>query len=355
MQRRTVLLFVLVVSLLFATYSFTYAAEAVKLKFANYFPPTHMNSVMMGKYCEELNKKLAGKVELTQYTGGTLLAAPKMAAGVATGIADIGLSHCAYSRGRFPVMEIMELPLGFPSPWIATHVANDFYDKFKPKEWDAYHVLMFSTSPPNVLQTLSKPVKTLEELKGLKIRGTGRLGDIVKALGAVPMPIEMVDLYESLRRGVSDGTYAPCETLKGFKLGEVEKYTTAAWKVGSVYAFYVVMNKNKWNSLPPDVQKTFTDFNKEFLPRWAVEWNNIDIEGREYFLKQGGQVIDLPDAESAKWIKASEPVLGDFKQDLVSKGYKAGEIDGWLSFIKERIEYWKGQEKAKKVPTAYQY
>ena len=66
------------------------------------FPPTHMNSIMLGKYCEELNKKLAGKVEITQYTGGTLLTAPKMAAGVATGIADIGFSHCSYSQGTLP-------------------------------------------------------------------------------------------------------------------------------------------------------------------------------------------------------------------------------------------------------------
>ena len=100
---------------------------------------------------------------LTHYSGGTLLSAPKMAAGVANGIADIGLSHCAYSRGRFPVTEIMELPLGFPSGWVGAHVMNDFLDKYKPKEWDAYHPLMFTTSPPNILQTLNKPVKSLEE------------------------------------------------------------------------------------------------------------------------------------------------------------------------------------------------
>ncbi|MCX8023235.1 MAG: TRAP transporter substrate-binding protein [Syntrophorhabdaceae bacterium] len=330
-------------------------SDVIKLKFANYFPPTHMNSVMLGKYCDELNKKLAGKVEITHYAGGTLLSAPKMAAGVATGIADIGFSNCSYSRGRFPVMEVMELPLGFPSSWIATHVANEFYAKFKPKEWDVYQVLMFSTSPPNVLQTLNKPVKSLEELKGMKIRGQGRLGDIVKSLGAVPMPIEIVDLYEALRRGVVDGTYTPLETLKGFKLGEVQKYVSASWRVGSVYAFYVVMNKNKWNSLPPDVQKVIMDHSKDFIERWAVEWNNIDIEGGEFFKKQGGQIIQISDTEAAKWVKATEPVLGDFKKDLVSKGYKAAEVDSWFSFIKERIEYWKGQEKAKKIPTAFQY
>ncbi|MBA4418447.1 MAG: C4-dicarboxylate ABC transporter substrate-binding protein [Syntrophus sp. (in: bacteria)] len=343
-----------VVSLL-VSFSSVAKGDVIKLKFANYFPPTHMNSVMMGKYCEELNKKLAGKVEVTQYTGGTLLTAPKMAAGVASGVADIGLSHCSYSRGRFPVMEIMEAPLGFPSSWIASHVAMEFYDKFKPKEWGAFHALMFSTSPPNVVQTVKKPVKTMEDMKGMKIRGTGRIGDTVKALGAAPMPIETVDLYEALRRGVVDGTYTPLETLKGFKFGEVQKYASATWKVGSVFQFYVVMNKRKWDSLPTDAQKIITEFSKEFLERWAVEWNKIDIEGREYFIKLGGQVLPVSDAEQAKMVKAVEPVIADYKKDLVSKGYKAAEVDSWVAFIKERIEYWTAQEKAQKIPTAYQY
>jgi TRAP-type C4-dicarboxylate transport system substrate-binding protein len=343
-----------VLAFLFSVSSVT-CADVIKLKLANYFPTTHMNSVMLGKFCEELNKKLAGKVEITQYTGGTLLTAPKMAAGVATGIADLGFSHCSYTRGRFPVMEIMELPLGFPSPWIAGHVSNDFYDKFKPKEWDGYHLIVFCTSPVNVLQTLSKPVKTLEDLKGMKIRGTGRIGDIAKALGAVPMPIEIVDTYEALRIGVVEGNFGPLEQLKGFKIGEIEKYVTASWHIGSVFSFYLVMNKAKWNSLPADVQKTITEYSKDFLDRWLLEWNAIDIEGREWFLKQGGQVLPLSDAESARWVKAADPVIGDYKKDMVAKGYKPAEVDGWISFIKERIEYWKGQEKVKKVPTAYQY
>ena len=81
----------------------------------------------MDKYCDEVNKKIGGQGrESRLITGGTLLSATKMAAGVATGIADIGLSHCSYSRGRFPVTEIMELPLGFPSGWMASHVIERF-------------------------------------------------------------------------------------------------------------------------------------------------------------------------------------------------------------------------------------
>ncbi len=353
LRKLTVFLCVLA---LFLSFSSIAGADVIKLKLANYFPPVHMNSVMLGKWADELNKKLAGKVEITQYTGGTLLTAPKIAPGVLTGIADIGFSHCSYTRGRFPVMEIMELPIGFPSPWIAGHVSNDFYDKFKPKEWDAFHPIMFSTSPVNVLQSLNKPVKALEDIKGMKLRGPGRIGDIARALGAVPMPIEIVDTYEALRRGVVEGNFGPLEQLKGFKIGEVEKYVTASWKIGSVFSFYVIMNKNKWNSLPADVQKIITDYSKgEFLDQWLVEWNRIDIEGGDWFKKQGGQIIPISDAESARWVKAAQPVIADFKKDMTAKGYKAAEVDAWISFIKERIEYWKAQEKAKKIPTAYQY
>lgn len=349
---RKVALLVCVFSLVFSTYC---GAEVIKLKLANYFPPTHMNSVMMGKYCEELNKKLAGKVEITQYAGSTLLSAEKVAAGVASGIADIGLSNLSYTRGRFPIMEIMELPLGFPSPWIAGHVANDFYNKFQPKDFDNYHVLMLSTSPINVIQTVKKPVKTLEDVKGLKLRGTGRLGDIVKALGGTPIPVSTPELYDSMKRGVVEGALLPLETLKGFKTGELVKYTTASWKIGSAYCFYVLMNKNRWAKLPPDVQKVFTEFSKEFNERWNVEWNKIDIEGKDFFTQQGGQIVPLSDAEAAKWIKAVEPVIADYKKDVVSKGSKAADVDAWLAFVKERIEYWKGQEKAQKIPTVYQY
>ena len=150
------------------------AADPIKLKFANYFPVVHKNTVFGKEFADEIKKRTGGRVEISYYAGGTLLTAPKMATGVASGIADIGMAHCGYSRGRFPVMELMELPIGSPSAYVSTHVANDFFDKFKPKEWNDFVPLIFSTSPPAVLQTLTKPVRSLEEVKGLKIRGDGK-------------------------------------------------------------------------------------------------------------------------------------------------------------------------------------
>lgn len=344
-----------VVLTVFFVASFAHAADAIKIKFASYFPPMHAHSIIMDEYVKALNKELAGKAEITYHTGGTLLSAPKMAAGLLSGIADIGLSHVGYTRDRFPVSEIFGLPIACPSPWIGLHVANDFFAKFKIKEWDDYHPLMFTTSATTIIHTTKKPVNKLEDLKGLKIRATGRLADLTTALGATPVPIGMPDMYESLRKGVVDGTMSNMETLKGWKTGEVIKYATTTWKVGSCDTFYVVMSKKKWDSLPPDVQKVFSAVTEEYKEKWAKLWNDIDIEGLDFFKKQGGQVIELSDAELARWAKAAEPVFADFKKDMTGKGYTPAEIDSWLSFIRERIEYWKGQEKAKKVATVYKY
>ena len=81
---------------------------------------------------------------------------------------------------------------------MAAQVNNDFYNKFNPGEWDSVHVLYLATSGPLIIQTANKPVKTLQDLKGLKIRPTGATSDVVKALGAFPVPLEMSDVYESV-------------------------------------------------------------------------------------------------------------------------------------------------------------
>ncbi len=206
-----------------------------------------------------------------------------------------------------------------------------------------------------MLYTLNKPVRTLEDVKGMKIRATGRIADIVKALGASPIPMDIGDVYEAFRRGVLDGAIGGLDQMTGFKFGELLKYTTESWKVGSVYTFYVVMNKQKWQKLPPDIKKIFMETADEYKEKWALAWNEADIEGRDFQKSKGGQFIPMSDQEAARWQKVTQPVISAYKRSLMSKGYKENEIDGWISFIKERIEYWKGQEKLRNIPTAYKY
>jgi TRAP-type C4-dicarboxylate transport system substrate-binding protein len=352
-MRKSVMVFLFIIAFVFGANSFVKGQEVIKLKAANYLPVTHPMSLLSGWFCDEVKKRTGDRVEISYYGGGTLLNPVKMYDGVLTGIADIGFSHIDYTRGRFPVMEVFDLPLGFPSGWVATQVSTEFYDKYKPSAWKDVHTFYVTTSGPCVLHLVSKPVRTLEELQGLKIRAVGIMSDVIKLLGGLPVPLQMPDVYDSLRRGVIDGVTVDLSTLKYWKFAEVEKYVTADWQLGTGYTFYWVINKSKWDALPSDIQKVFNEVASETREKQAMLWNQMDIEGRDLFVSTGGQVIPLSDAEAAKWIKAVEPVIGEYKKSMVPKGFKEADVDNWLSFIKERIAYWQKEEKQKKVPAPF--
>jgi len=352
-MRKSMALLLVVVALVFATHSLTGAADVIKLKAANYLPVTHPMSVLSGWFCDEVKKRTNGQVEIAYYPGGTLLNPVKMYDGVLTGIADMGLSHIQYTRGRFPVTEAFDLPLGFTSGWVDTRVATDFFDKYKPKEWDDVHVLYLSPSGPIILQTISKPVKTLEDVKGIKVRAVGQMAEIIKCLGGVPIPLQMPDVYDSLRRGVIEGVTVDLSTLKFWKFAEVSKYVTADWQIGTAITFYWVISKRKWNAISPELQKIITEVASETRDKQAGLWDSMDIQGRDFFISKGGQMIDLSEAEAERWKKAVEPVIGNYKEQMASKGYSEAEVDGWIKYIRERIAYWHKEQKKRGILSAF--
>jgi TRAP-type C4-dicarboxylate transport system substrate-binding protein len=330
-----------------------YASEVIKLKFANYYHPTHKNSELAAQFCEEIKKRTNGRVEIAYFPGGILAAHPKMAQAVLTGVTDIGLANLAATRGRFPVSEVLDLPHGFPSAYVSTHVANDFYNKFKPKEWDNLHILYFHACGPNVVYTTKTPVKKLEDMSGLRLRAVSRVADVVKALGGTPVPVEMADIYESLNKGVVQGSYGPFEQIGGYKLGDLVKHATPALPVGSVFTFYVVMNKNKWNSLPVDIKKIFDEVSVEWIEKQATTWDGIDMDAIEYFKKSGGQLYTLSAEEAPKWKSAVAPVFAEYTNDMTGKGFKKPEVDSWTQFVQERIAYWLQKQKELKIKVPY--
>lgn len=327
------------------------AQEVIKLKFANFFPPAAAPSKICEKFIADIEKRTGGRVKITYYPGGSLLKAPAVYMGVIEGAADIGFSHVFYTPGRMPVTEVCSLPLGFPDPWIGVHVMNDFYDKFKPKEWDKVHVLWMHSSGVTVLMTKT-PVATLEDLKGVIIRAPGRVGKIIKALGGTPAPTTMSEVYDALSKGVIQGVYTGVMGLKDWRLAEVVGYTTLAWQVGSVFPFYVVMNKDSWNKMPPDIQQIFDKTSEEYKEKFAVMWNEAEVDGKEFGLQKGVKFIELSREEAKKWKEAVRPVFDDYVKEMVGKGYAEKEVRGWISFLEERIEYWTKKQEEMGIKSA---
>lgn len=329
-----ILAFMLIPSLTFA---------AIELKFANFFPVPAAQSKICEEFIKDLEQRTGGEVKFRFFTAGTLLTAPKIYDGVEGGIADIGFSNIGYTFGRFRITETLDLPLGFPNAWVANHVANDFYRQFKPKDWDKIHMLALHASPVNVVLSATKPVKKMEDLKGMTLRGLGYIAEVVNALGGTARPIPMPESYEAVQKRVIDGLMIPMETLRAFRLAEVAKYATECWPIGQVYTFYLVMNKDAWNKLPPNIQKIFNEY--PFEEKLANMWNAIDIDGKKYGMEKGLQFIELPSGETAKWKKAVEPVLDTYVKKMTASGYNEKETRELINYARMRIEYWTKKQK----------
>jgi len=315
------------------------APKVFKFKMANYFPPPSQQSKICEEFAAELEKRTEGRIKIQYFAGGSLLKAPGIYKGITAGITDMGYSHVEYTPGRMPVTEVCDLPLGYPSAWVGAHVVSDFYDKFKPKEWNKVHIMWMNTSNPNVMIS-KKPIRKLEDLKGLTLRAPGRVGDTVAALGASPAPTPVMETYDAISKGVLQGVNIPLETLKTFRFAEVANYVTSTWQVGNLYTFYMGMNKNSYKKLPPDLKQIFDQLCGEFKERNALRWNSIDFVGKEFAQQKGVEFIELAPDQVEKWRNATAPVIDNYVASMVKSGYAEAEVKGWIQFLRDRIDYW---------------
>ncbi len=307
-----------VCAIAFCGFSKSDTTKPIALSYSIFFPPAHEQCVDGVNWAKEIEKRTGGRVKINVYSGGTLAKADETYNAVSAGIADIGMSCFAYTRGRFPVMEAVDLPLGYPDGKTATLVANEFYSKMNPAELNDVKVLYLHAHGPGLLHT-KKPVRTLADMKGLKVRSTGFSAKVVSALGGVPVAMPQGATYEALQKGVVDGTFAPIETLKGWKQGEVVKYTTNSSDIGYTTGMFVVMNKKKWNQLPADVQQIFTEVSREWIGVHAETWDRVDQDGIVFTRERGNEILELAPEQNELWVGAVRPVLEEYIDDMKKK------------------------------------
>ncbi len=257
-----------------------------------------------------------------------------MYSGIKSGIADIGHSGFIYNRGVFTAMESFSLPHGFESGTEATRVVNEFSQNFKLKEFAAAKILYLHALGPAMLHSKAKVTK-LSDLRGMRVRSSGSITDMVKLLGGIPVSMTQSKVYESLAKGVADATLSPIEVLKRYKQAEVIEYTLQDKSIAYSNTFYVMMNLEKWNSLPKDVQQTIDQVSREWAIKHGQAWDSSDDEGRKYTLAQNNKILKLSKAESAKWSKALHPVIAKYVNKANKKGLPG---QAYVDFIKFSVE-----------------
>jgi TRAP-type transport system periplasmic protein len=312
--------------------------KVITLNYSHFMPVMTKQAQLAGEWCKEVEKRTKGRVKINFYPAGTLMPAPQTYDGVVKGIADIGWSIMSYTRGKFPLTEVVDLPLGYKSGYAATKMINEYFAKFKPKEFDETKVLYLHAHGPGLLVT-NKPVSKLEDLRGLKIRSTGLSAKIAQALGGAPVGLPIAETYDALMKGVADGCLIPVEGLQQWKLADVTKYVTLNYGSAYTTGFFCVINKNKWSALPPDIQKIIEAVNNEWLEKTGRLWDDIDVEGKAYAEKKGIKFIPLSREEDGRWADKMKPIIEDYTKTMKGKNLPGEEA------LKFCLDYLKANQK----------
>ncbi len=307
---------------------------SLNLRLAHFFPATHpAETTLVQGWAALIDEVTDGQVKITSYPGETLLTAAEIYDGVQTGIADIGLSCFSYTRGRFPLLEVFELPgVVYNNSKTASKVAWEGIKALDPVEVQDTKLLMVLTTGPGDLFT-KVPVKTLEDIQDLEIRATGLSAKTLEALGATPVAMPQSEAYEALSKGVVQGNLSPLEVLEGWRHAEVTDYVTLTPFLYNTL-FFVTVNLDVWNSIPPHLQEAITEATENFFDEVAIGlWDMQNESAIEFAVTETNQeIIELSDEEKTKWIELVEPIQDEFIKDMEAKGLDGA---GALQLVKE--------------------
>jgi TRAP-type transport system periplasmic protein len=310
--------------------------SVITLKYANFPPATTFPCVQMERWAKEVEKRTSGKVKVQTFPGGTLLPAKNIFDGVLSGMADIGNFAMSYQPGRFPISEAVDLPVGFSNARAASLALYDLVEKYKPKEFEKVKIVTLFTCPPADFMT-SKPLKTLKDLKGMELRVSGTGSDVIKRLGGIPVAMPQSETPEAIQKGVVKGIVSSMEILKDFNFAAYCPFATEANLF--VVSFAVVMNMDKWNSLPADVKKVIDDLRRE-QAEWTGKYVDDHVKEAITWSKQkyNHQVLNLPATDKADIPKLLKPMIEDYIKRVSGQGLPGDQIVKDVYLLKGKYE-----------------
>jgi TRAP-type C4-dicarboxylate transport system substrate-binding protein len=326
MKRKTMIYCIMAVFIMVGFGGLTTAfAKPLELNFNLFISAKHDRYLTCHKpWIEKLEKASGGKLKITPYFSNSLTPMPEKFNSTVDGIADISEGLVFVNPGRFPMSDLLLLPeLGLET---AENASKAWWHLFKTmpamrKEYAGVKMLFLHSSPKMMIATKKKPVRKIEDLKGLKIWTTGKLPvQTAKALGFTPVAMAPGEVYLALDKGVIDGCFADFEILVARRFYEVTKYITTNLYMNHT-PFYVIMNQGVWDGLPMDIKKAFEQYSGD----WAVEFygktrDEEEVHNRKVAGEKGMQLIQLPASEVAKAKRLVEPVKANYVAELEAKG-----------------------------------
>ncbi|MFN3363452.1 MAG: TRAP transporter substrate-binding protein [Allorhizobium sp.] len=306
--------------------SASFAAD-VTLKLHQMLPPqATIPAKVLQPWAEKIQADSGGRIAVELYPAMQLGGRPAdLVDQVKDGVVDLTWTLFGYTPGRFPKSEAFELPFMVTTAEATSLAFQDYYEKHLKDELTDYHVLAVHTHGPGLIHTIaSKPVEKLEDMQGLKLRGTSKvINQMLEAMGASAVGMPVTAVPESLSKSVIDGSVVPWEVTPAIKIAELAPNHTGFSGPNGLYTgtFVFAMNKDSYDAMPDDLKKVIDDNSgKELARLFGQAMDEGDIRGKDIAEKNGNKIITLDEAETARWKAAGEAVTKAWIAEMDGKG-----------------------------------
>jgi len=306
-------------------------AQDVTLKVHFFLPATSFASTLfIQPWCEKIAKDSGNRMKCQMYPsmqlGGT---PPQLFEQVRDGVADVVWTLPGYTAGRFPSVEAFELPFMMQNPEATSKALWDYVQVHSANEFKDVKPLAFHVHGDGVFHMTNKPVKTMADLKGLKLRAPTRMTNkFIANLGATPVSMPVPQVGDALSKGVIDGAVVPYEVVPAVKIQELVKFhseTDPALPAFYTSTFIFAMNKAKYESLPADLKKVIDDNSGQALSgQIGKAFLQADNEGKKLTTRNTTNVI--PATELAQWKPLGDKMAADWVEEMKGKGLNGAKM-----------------------------
>jgi len=319
-----------------------FAAKAeVTLKVHHFLPAKSNAQVLLiqpwaDKITAESNGRIAVEIYPSMQLGGK---PPHLFNQVKDGVADVVWTLPSYTPGRFPITDLFELPYLTASAEATTQAIQEFSETYLKEEYGQVHPLLFHVPTPGLFHTASKQIKTMADLKGMKIRTPSAIvTQSLEALGATPVGMPVPEVPQAMATEVIDGAVVPWEVVKALRLHELTKFHTQSGGSRGFYTsvFLFAMNKAKYDSLPADLKKVIDDNSgKNLAQKIGKAYDQADLDGQKLGKERNNTFYTLSTEEVHRWEKATLPVIDTWVKKMDEQGHDGKKM---LAVAREMIK-----------------
>ena len=309
------------------------AQQAVTLKFHTFMAPQSNVWLNMHKaWMDKVEKESNGRIKFEAYPAMQLGGTPVQLYDQARdGVVDVVWTLPGNTAGRFPRIEVFELPFMMNNAEATSKAYWEYVQTMAADEFKDTQVIALHVHGPGVIHTAERPVKSVADLKGLKMRApTRQVTKMLGSLGAIPVGMPLPGIPDALSKGTIQGCVIPWEVVPSVKVHELTKYHAEFDPAGgSLYTttFVMAMNKAKYNSLPPELKKVIDNNSGMATSALLGKVQQAgDVPGRKAATDRGNNIFTVSAAEAQEFRRRSRAIEVEWVEDMNKRGHDGKKL-----------------------------